>query len=231
MNASRLRTAMDRKKPLEIGYHGSRQSCATPNTIGVTLVVFWKLAFASTQHGRYRSAMSAMLIAISLIPVLLAVAYGHGRQAARSSSAATTVARSARPDGATLRPLLRRFTAALLIACAAITFLSAWAKVRPRKHEIGVLRSLGASKVFVLTIVVAEPVAVSLGGALLAILIAQGVLTWLNFLSNPAPPYSIGFKWCLAAPSTLIGAAMSGSTIPYAASVQQDVLEMLEWDR
>jgi ABC-type antimicrobial peptide transport system permease subunit len=127
--------------------------------------------------------------------------------------------------------LFRRFAAAFLIACAAITFFSMWARVRPRKYEIGVLRFLGASKILVIVIISTEAAVISFGGALLAVVISQSALTWLNLLTAAVPPYSIGFKWCLAASSTIVGAAMSGSTIPCAVSVQQDVLTMLEWDR
>ena len=172
-----------------------------------------------------------MLIAICLIPVLLAVGLGHRPTAADTASAVTRIAPPSRPEGATLRPLFRRFAAAFLIACVAITFLSTWANVRPRKHEIGVLRFLGASKNFVLAIVFTEAAVVGLGGALLAIVTSQSVLTCLNILSAAAPPYSVGFKWCVAAPFAVIGAAITGGTIPCAFSVQEDVLDMLECDR
>jgi len=124
--------------------------------------------------------------------------------------------------------LLRRFARAFLIACAAITFLSAWADAHARKHEFGVLRFLGASGSFVLGIVITEIVVASLAGALLAIAISQSLLTGLNFLSGAAPLYSIGFKWYLVASSTVMGAAIGGSMIPCAISLQQDVLHLLD---
>jgi hypothetical protein len=192
--------------------------------------VYCKLAFASIQHRRIRAARSAILIAIGLIAVLLAVGLSHRPAAADSASAVRRTGLPPRLEDA-LRPLFRRFAPACLIACAAITLLSTWSRVRPRKYEIGVLRFLGASKILVIAIVSTEAAVVSLGGALLAVVISQSVLTWLNSVTAAAPPYSIGFKWCLAASSTVIGAAMSGSAIPCAVSVQQDVLAMLEWDR
>jgi cell division protein FtsX len=109
--------------------------------------------------------------------------------------------------------------------------LSAWADVHARKYEFGVLRFLGASKAFVLGIVFTEAVAASLAGALLAMVISQSLLTCLNFISAAEPSYSVGFNWYLAVSSTVIGAAIGGSTIPFAISIQEDVLHLVMWDR
>jgi putative ABC transport system permease protein len=186
--------------------------------------VYCKLVFASIQHRPNRAVRNVILIAVCLTPVLLALGLGHQAATAHSSS-------SARVALEALKPLFRRLASAFLIACAAITFLSMWDRVRSRKYEIGVLRFLGASKILVIAIVSADAAVVSLGGAILAVVISQSVLTWLNSVFTAAPPYLIGVKWCLAASSTAIGAAMTGSAIPCSISVQQDVREMLEWDR
>lgn len=193
--------------------------------------MYWKLALVRIQNRRFGAAMSALLIALSLIPVLVAVGLGQRPAVIASASDDTGISLQRRPEGATFRPLLRRFARAFLLACAAITFLSMWSNVRPRKHELGVLRSLGASKIFVIGLVFTEAAAISLAGALLAILISQAALSFLSDFTAAAPPYSIGFKWCLVALSTVVGAAMSGCTIPCAVSLHQDVLDMLEWDR
>jgi putative ABC transport system permease protein len=186
--------------------------------------VYCKVAFAGIQHRRSRAVRSVILIAVCLTPVLLAVGLSHQGATAHSYS-------SARNALEALKPLFRRLASAFLITCAAITFLSMWDRVRSRKYEIGVLRFLGASKILVIAIVSAEAAVVSLGGAILAVVISQIVLTWLNSVFATAPPYLIGFKWCLAASSAAIGAATTGSAIPCAISVQQDVRETLEWDR
>ena len=192
--------------------------------------MYWKLAFASLRRRRFPTAVSAMLIAMSLIPVFLAVGIGHRPAPVHSYVRDPEMTLPAAPEAATFRPLFRRFAQAFLIACAAITFLSRWANVRPRKHEIGVLRSLGAPKIFVIAIVFTEAAAVSIGATLVAILISQVVISGLNSLTTEGPPYTIGFKWLLIASATVVGAAMGGSTIPCALSVQQDVIDMLDWD-
>lgn len=105
-----------------------------------------------------------------------------------------------------------------------------WAAVLHRRHEIGILRFLGASRIFVIAMVLAEAAVIGLAGASFAILVSQSVLIGLNLLSAPAMPYSIGFGWCLAACGIVIGAAIAGSTIPSAIAARRDVLDMLERD-
>ena len=147
--------------------------------------MYSKLALAGIQHRPSRAVRSVILIAVCLTPVLLAVGLGHQAATAHSSS-------SARIALEALKPLFRRLASAFLIACAAITFLSMWDRVRSREYEIGVLRFLGASKILVIAIVSSEAAVVSLGGALLAVAISQSLLAWLNSVFTTAPPYWIG---------------------------------------
>jgi putative ABC transport system permease protein len=196
------------------------------------MVVYWKLVLAGIQHRRLRAALSGLLIAVRLIPVLVAVGLGSHRGGGAYSAASAHGRISRRPtsESPALRPVYRPFVVLFLIVSAPITFAPMWAHVLRRKHEIGILRSLGGSKLLVIALVLSEAAAISLGGAIFAIPISQIMLTGISFLSAPAIPYSIGFGWCLTACGIVIGAAIGGSTIPCAASVQQDVLNMLEWD-
>jgi hypothetical protein len=171
--------------------------------------VYWKLVLAGVQHRRIRVAMSGILIAITITPVFLAVGLGRYGSAAATSSASAVATIALPPDSAspTLRPAIRLFIAVFLTTCVAITLLSMWANVRHRKREIRVLRFLGASKSLVIAIVFTEASVIGFGGATLAILISQSVVVWLNFESGAAPPYSIGFWWCLEMCCLVIGAA------------------------
>jgi hypothetical protein len=192
--------------------------------------VHYELAFAHMRQRRLRTALGVMLIAAGLIAVLLAVALGYRPATAQPPSATAAMARTARPDGATFRPLFRRFAQAFLMACAAITFVTMWSKVDAREYEIGILRFLGASRVLVIAIVSTEAAVVSLGGALLAVAASHSAVTWLNSGAAGTPAFSIGFKWCFGACSTVVGAAIGGSAIPCAVAVQREVIAMLERD-
>ena len=118
----------------------------------------------------------------------------------------------------------------ILIASIAVTFLSMWANVLYRKHEIGLLRSLGGSKVFVIGIVSTEAALIGLGGAILAVLFSQSILHCLNLLSSAAPPHGIGWKWCLITPCIVAFTAVMGSFVACSLSVQQHVLDMIDDD-
>ncbi len=185
--------------------------------------MYSKLALAGLEHRPVRAAMGAVLIAAGLTAILLAVGLVHGPTAADSVSTVRKIA--------VLRPLFRRFAPSFLIACAAITFVSTWAKVDTRTYEIAVLRFLGASKILVIAIVCTEATVVSLTGAILAVIISHGALTWLSAAAGAAPAYSIGLAWLLIAPFVMVGAAIAGTTIPCAVSLEDDVRETLERDR
>jgi hypothetical protein len=185
--------------------------------------VYSKLAFATFRHRPVRAALGAILIAVSLIGIFLAVGLAHGPSAADSNSTIRKIA--------FLRPLFRKFAPTLLIACATITFVSTWAKVDTRTYDMAVLRFLGASKILVIAIISTEATLVSLIGALVAVVISHGALNWINAATGAAPLYSIGLKWCLAASSIVVGAAIGGSAIPCAVSLEDDVRETLERDR
>ena len=185
--------------------------------------LFTRLALASVHQRRRRAVLATISIAISLSSVLLAAGLGNGNASAHSGSAGRIIS--------LLQPLLRRFAPAFLVACAAIIFVSTCEKVRSRGYEIGVLRLLGSSKTFVIATVATEAALMSTAGALLGLVISQSALTWLNVITRAAPPYSIDWNWCFIAPFGVIGAAISGSAIPCAVMLQQDVCDMLAWDR
>lgn len=200
--------------------------------LGTLDFVFWKLTLAGIQHGRISAAMNIIVIATSLTPVLITLGLGQYRNAAAPSSA-STVKRIALPRGLesqTLRPSFQPFVAALLTASVAITFLSMWKNARRRNQEIAVLRILGASQSFLIALVLTEAAVIGFGGAIHAIVISQSVMIWLNVRSAAAPAYSIGIKWCLETFCMIMGAAITGSTIPCTVSIHQDLLELLERD-
>jgi predicted lysophospholipase L1 biosynthesis ABC-type transport system permease subunit len=185
--------------------------------------VYSKLAFANFQHRPGRAALGALLIVASLSAVLLAAGLANGTATADAGAAVRNIV--------SLRPLFRRFAPTFLIACAAITFVATWAKVDTRTYEIAVLRFLGASKGLVIAVVSTEATLVSLGGAVLAIVISHIALSWINAATGASPPFSIDVKWRLAAPAIMLGAAIGGSAIPCAISFEYDVRETLERDR
>jgi putative ABC transport system permease protein len=126
--------------------------------------------------------------------------------------------------------LLTGVAEVILISSVAVTFLSMWANVIYRKQEIGILRSLGGSKVFVIGIVSTEAALIGLGGAIIAVLFSQSILHCLNVLSAALPPLRIGWKWCLITPCIVAFTAVVSSFVACSLSVQQHVLDMMDDD-
>jgi ABC-type antimicrobial peptide transport system permease subunit len=203
-------------------------------------VVFWKLVFNSIRHRRVRVALNCTVIAVPLTLALTVIGFNPPARdspvvrasinAHFATSAVTTRTSAAVSDPSRFRRLLTEVVEVILIASVAVTFLSMWANVLYRKHEIGILRSLGGSKVFVIGIVSTEAALIGLGGAILAVLFSQSILHCLNFLSAAAPPHSIGWKWCLITPCIIASTAVVGSFVACSLTVQQHVLDMMDDD-
>ncbi|HEY7236567.1 MAG TPA: ABC transporter permease, partial [Gemmatimonadaceae bacterium] len=116
-----------------------------------------------------------------------------------------------RRHGETRRPLLLLFGAVgvlLLTACANIANL-ALARAARREREFALRRALGASRGRIVRFVLIESVALSLGGALVGLLLVRASLGWFVHIS----PGSIGS----AAQAQAIG--VNGALVAYASAV------------
>ena len=118
----------------------------------------------------------------------------------------------------------------MLIFSVAVTFLSMCASVLYRKRQIGIIRFLGGSKVFVIVIVSTEAALIGLGGAIFGVLFTQTILHGLNFLSAAAAPFSIGWKRPLITLCIIASSAVVGSLAACSLLVRQHVLDMLDYD-
>jgi hypothetical protein len=121
-------------------------------------IVFWELVFESIRHRPIRTGLSIVLIAVPVMMLLTVIALGQRRVS--NSSRLTSGSVAVRSPGNSVRnfgsgpvpqdPFRRAATNPLMVVvvinCFAVTFLSMHAAVLQRKREIGILRSLGASK-------------------------------------------------------------------------------------
>jgi len=203
-------------------------------------VAFWKLVFSGIRHRRVRVGLNCTVIAVPLTLVLTVVGFHpparnsprcpstHQRTSRQFSRYDTHVRTVSDPSG--FQRLLTELVEVILIASVAVTFLSMWANVLYRNHEIGILRSLGGSKVLVIGIVSMEAALIGVGGAIPAVLFSQSILHGLNFLSAAAPAHGIGWKWCLITPCIVASIAVVGNSIACSLSVQEHVLDMVDDD-
>jgi hypothetical protein len=203
-------------------------------------IVFWELVFESIRHRPIRTGLSIVLIAVPVMMLLTVIALGQRRVS--NSSRLTSGSVAVRSPGNSVRnfgsgpvpqdPFRRAATNPLMVVvvinCFAVTFLSMHAAVLQRKREIGILRSLGASNVFVMGIVLTQAALLGFGGAIFALVLSQSLLELLMVLGLPASRQA--WEWWPLTAGLVSCAAVLGSFYPCAIAVRQDVIDALTHD-
>jgi putative ABC transport system permease protein len=131
-------------------------------------------------------------------------------------------------------PLLKYFTDTILVSSVLFGFivvaLSMYMAVLQRTREIGILKSLGASKGFVMAIILAEASALGVGGTLTGIVLSFGTRWLLNTLTPASFPQAIVVDWWPIAGAIATGGALLGAIFPGALAVRQDPIEALAYE-
>jgi putative ABC transport system permease protein len=131
-------------------------------------------------------------------------------------------------------PALREFIIVIMaigvIIGFAVVLLSMYMAVLQRTREIGILKSLGASQVFILRIILTEAVILGMGGTVLGIAMSFGAC-WLIRTVEPAsiPMVIVPFWWPIAGVVTLIGTAL-GALYPGLSAARHDTIEALAYE-
>lgn len=131
-------------------------------------------------------------------------------------------------------PLLQGFIDAVLAMGVLFGFfvvaLSMYMAVLQRTREIGILKSLGASKGFVIGIILLEAFGLGLGGTFVGIAFSF-VTRWIMHLVMPASlPQAIVIDWWPIAGAIAMGAALLGAVYPGVVAVRQDPIEALAYE-
>jgi putative ABC transport system permease protein len=131
-------------------------------------------------------------------------------------------------------PLLKYFTDTVLVSSVLFGFivvaLSMYMAVLQRTREIGILKSLGASKGFVMGIILAEALALGLGGTVAGIALSFGTRWILNTLTPASFPQAIVPGFWPVAGLIAVGGALLGSLFPGLLAVRQDPIEALAYE-
>ncbi len=131
-------------------------------------------------------------------------------------------------------PLLKYFTDTVLVSSVLFGFivvaLSMYMAVLQRTREIGILKSMGASKGFVMGIVLAEACALGIGGTLAGIALSFGTRWILNTVAPASFPQAIVVVWWPIAGTIAVGGALLGSIFPGLIAVRQDPIEALAYE-
>ncbi|HWB85305.1 MAG TPA: FtsX-like permease family protein [Bryobacteraceae bacterium] len=112
----------------------------------------------------------------------------------------------------------------------AVVCLSMYMAVLQRTREIGILKSLGASKGFILRIILMEALLLGVGGTVLGILLSFGAC-WLIGAIVPAsiPMVIVPYWWPIAGIVTLVGTGL-GALYPGLTAARQDPIEALAYE-
>jgi len=129
-----------------------------------------------------------------------------------------------------LRPLLNVIIGVAVLIGAAVASLSMYMAVQQRTREIGILKSLGASKLLLLRIILMEALFLGLGGSLLGIGFSF-LSRWLLATLVPASlPQAIVPGWWPIAGAIAMGAAILGALYPGLLAARQDPIQALAYE-
>ena len=110
-----------------------------------------------------------------------------------------------------------------------VVFLSMYTAVLERTREIGILKALGASPVYVLRLLLAETVLLAVIGSIMGIVFTYGT-RWVMNTFVPSMTTVIVPEWWPIASSIAIVAALIGATGPGLKAAKQDAIEALAYD-
>jgi putative ABC transport system permease protein len=131
-------------------------------------------------------------------------------------------------------PLLQGFINAVMgigiVIGFAVVSLSMYMAVLQRTREIGILKSLGASRGFVMSMILAEAFALGLGGTIMGIIFSFGTRWMMHTVMPASLPQAIVPSWWPVAGLIAMGAALLGALYPGMLAVRQDPIEALAYE-
>ncbi|MGH9632661.1 MAG: ABC transporter permease, partial [Bryobacteraceae bacterium] len=111
-----------------------------------------------------------------------------------------------------------------------VVFLAMYTAVLERTREIGILKALGASPRYILTLLLRETIVLALIGSIIGILLAF-VVRWLITAIVPASlPVIIVPEWWWRAALISIAGATLGAVYPGTKAARQDTIEALAYE-
>ena len=112
----------------------------------------------------------------------------------------------------------------------AVVCLSMYMAVLQRTREIGILKSLGASKSFILRLIVSEALVMGVGGTILGVILSYGAWwTISTFVPASLPMKIVYIWWPIAGGITLAGTAL-GALYPGFSAAHHDPIEALAYE-
>lgn len=128
-------------------------------------------------------------------------------------------------------PLLKNFINVILgigvVIGFAVVSLSMYMAVLQRTREIGILKSMGATKSFIMSMIMAEAFCLGFGGTIAGILFSYASRAAMHAIAPASLPQAIVYIWWPIAGAVAMGAALLGAVYPGMMAVRQDPIEAL----
>lgn len=129
-----------------------------------------------------------------------------------------------------LRPFLNVIVGLAVIVGFLVVFLSLYTAVLERTREIGILKSLGATPMFVIVLLFRETIALSIVGSLVGFGLSYGS-QWLIATLVPASlQMQIVYDWWPISMAVAIFASLVGALYPGYKAARQDAIEALAYE-
>jgi putative ABC transport system permease protein len=111
-----------------------------------------------------------------------------------------------------------------------VVSLSMYMAVLQRTREIGILKSLGATKGFIMGLILAEAFFLGLGGTIFGIIFSYGSAAIIHRAMPASLPVAIVYAWWPIAGAIAMGAALLGALYPGTIAVRMDPIEALAYE-
>lgn len=110
-----------------------------------------------------------------------------------------------------------------------VIFQAMYTSVMERTREIGILKAMGASKLYIVNVVLRETVLLAVGGIVLGIVVSMaaraGFSHWLPLLQVVVDP-----GWIVRATLIAIAGALAGALYPAMKAAQKDPIDALAYE-
>ncbi len=129
-----------------------------------------------------------------------------------------------------LRNFIRVVVVIAVIVGFIVVFMAMYTAVLERTREIGVLKALGATPVYILNLLFREALLIAIAGTAAGILLTYGT-QWIMQHAGPASLTQVTvFYWWPRAAAIAVTGSLAGATVPAVKALKQDAVEALSYE-
>jgi len=131
-------------------------------------------------------------------------------------------------------PLLSTFLRVIegigVVIAFLVVSLSMYMAVLQRTREIGILKSLGATRGFIMTLMLAEAFWLGFGGTVVGVILSYGAAAAIHAAMPASLPVAIVYSWWPIAGGIAMGASLLGALYPAMIAIRLDPIEALAYE-